>query len=279
MGRRRRARQCRFAGEPQRRSGYCGSETTESGRRSPNVRTSISTSDGIAASTKRPTRAPMGRPVLGRKGIGKFAGFGIAGVLEIDTTSARTGERTIFRLDLQDLRSDSYVGTNAKEVPVLLREPESEARKAQRGTSVTMKRLTVGRTPSRSVFRTSMARRFLINQVADTFEIRINSEEVPDDNALMGVEFDFPEDYRDEERPSGLRIKDSVGYEIIGDEEISWRIRFTKETIGTERTSWNFGLLRHQASAIAILLQSVGRVVRSAWTTIRIRAGAGRLSG
>ena len=97
-------------------------------------------------------KSPNGRPVLGRKGIGKFAGFGIAGVLEIDTTSARTGERTIFRLDLQDLRSDSYIGTNAKEVPVLLREPESEARKPQRGTSVTMKRLTVGRTPSRSVF-------------------------------------------------------------------------------------------------------------------------------
>ena len=179
-------------------------------------------------------KSPNGRPVLGRKGIGKFAGFGIAGVLEIDTTSARTGERTIFRLDLQDLRSDSYIETNAKEVPVLLREPESEARKAQRGTSVTMKRLTVGRTPSRSVFRTSMARRFLINQVADTFEIRINGEKIPDDNALMGVEFDFPEDYRVEERPSGLRIEDSVGYESIGDEEISWRIRFAKETIGTE---------------------------------------------
>ena len=50
----------------------------------------------------------------------------------------------------------------------------------------------------------------------------------------MGVEFDFPEDYRLEERPSGLRIEDGVGYEFIGDEEISWRIRFTKETIGTE---------------------------------------------
>ena len=179
-------------------------------------------------------KSPNGRPVLGRKGIGKFAGFGIAGVLEIDTTSAQTGERTIFRLDLQDLRSDSYIGTNAKEVPVLLRERESEAQKAHRGTSVTMKRLTVGRTPSRSVFRTSMARRFLINQVADTFGIRINGEEVPDDNALMGVEFDFPEDYRNEERPSGLRIEGSVGYESIGDEEISWRIRFTRETIGTE---------------------------------------------
>ena len=175
-----------------------------------------------------------GRPVLGRKGIGKFAGFGIAGVLEIDTTSGNTGERTVFRLDLQDLRSDDYVGTNAKEVPVLLREPESEERKAMAGTSVTMKRLTVGRTPSRDVFRNSMARRFLINQVADAFEIRINGQEVPDDNALMGVEFDFPNDYKEEERPDGLRIENNVGCERIGDEEIKWRIRFTKEPIGTE---------------------------------------------
>ena len=179
-------------------------------------------------------KSAKGRPVLGRKGIGKFAGFGIAGVLEIDTTSARTGERTIFRLDLRDLRSDTYVGTHAKEVPVLLREPEDAARKSRAGTSVTMKRLTVGRTPSRSVFRTSMARRFLINQVADTFEILINGEEVPDDNALMGVEFDFPKDYRDDERPSGLRIEDDVGYEALGNDQISWRIRFTKDTIGTE---------------------------------------------
>ena len=179
-------------------------------------------------------KSPNGRPVLGRKGIGKFAGFGIAGVLEIDTTSARTGEKTIFRLDLQDLRSDTYIGTNAKEIPVLLRERESEARKTQAGTIVTLKRLTVERTPSKDRFRNSMARRFLINQVADTFEILINGEEVPDDNALMGVEFDFPNDYRGDELPTGLRIENKVGYELIGDEEISWRIRFTKEPIGTE---------------------------------------------
>ena len=179
-------------------------------------------------------KSVKGRPVLGRKGIGKFAGFGIAGVLQIDTTSARTGERTIFRLDLQDLRSDTYIGTNAKEVPVLRREPADSARRLSAGTSVTMKRLTVGRTPSRSIFRTSMARRFLINQAADTFKILINGKEVPDDNALMGVEFDFPNDYRDEERPSGLRIEDDVGHETLRDGEISWRIRFTKDTIGTE---------------------------------------------
>ena len=179
-------------------------------------------------------KSTKGRPVLGRKGIGKFAGFGIASVLEIDTTSARTGERTIFRLDLDDLRSDNYVVTNAKEVPVRLRKRRCDARKEHAGTKVTMKNLTVSRTPSRSVFRTSMARRFLVNQVADTFDILINGQRVPDDNALMGVEFDFPSDYRDEEQPPGLRIEDNMSYETVGNDDISWRIRFTKDPIVTD---------------------------------------------
>lgn len=45
-------------------------------------------------------RTPGGRRVLGRKGIGKFAGFGIAEIVRIDTVSAETGERTTFELDL-----------------------------------------------------------------------------------------------------------------------------------------------------------------------------------
>jgi HSP90 family molecular chaperone len=53
--------------------------------------------------------SPSGRPILGRKGIGKFAGFGIAEVIEIDTTSFATGERTVFDLDVNQVRSESYV--------------------------------------------------------------------------------------------------------------------------------------------------------------------------
>ena len=178
--------------------------------------------------------SPGGRPVLGRKGIGKFAGFGIAELLEIDTTSSRTGERTIFQLDLRDLRSDAYVGTAQKEVPIILKEDASEAREALKGTRVTMRRLKLSRRPSLKRFRRSMARRFLINQVADEFQILINDKRVPDDNALTGVEFDFPTDYKQGELPAGLRIKNRVGQEKIGEDEISWRIRFTKEPIGTE---------------------------------------------
>jgi len=178
--------------------------------------------------------SPGGRPVLGRKGIGKFAGFGIAELLEVDTTSGETGERTVFRLDLNGLRGDDYVGTAPKEVPLVVREGPDEARRSAKGTTVTLTRLKLGRAPSKSGFASSMARRFLINQSADNFDVKINGLELPQDNALMGVEFDFPTDYRDDERPEGLQVENGVGIEKIGDDEIQWRIKFTHDTIGTE---------------------------------------------
>ena len=178
--------------------------------------------------------SPGGRPVLGRKGIGKFAGFGIAELLEVDTTSGDTGERTIFRLDLNSLRGDEYVGTAPKEVPLVLYEGPDDARRAAKGTIITLTRLKLGRAPSKSGFASSMARRFLINQAADNFDLKINGLGLPQDNALMGVEFDFPTDYRDDEKPAGLKIENVVGIEKIGDDEIQWRIRFTEDTIGTE---------------------------------------------
>ena len=179
-------------------------------------------------------KTPSGRPVLGRKGIGKFAGFGISELLEVDTTSAETGERTVFYLDLNDLRGDEYIGATPKEVPITLREQENASRKEKSGTIITLKNLTLRRTPKTRTFAESMARRFLINQTADEFKVTINDLPLPEDNALIGVEFDFPADYTESEKPAGLRIVDGVGYEKIGEDEIKWRVKFTKDTIGTE---------------------------------------------
>ena len=64
---------------------------------------------------------------MGRKGIGKFAGFGIATVLEVETTSKKTGERTKFRLDLEALRGDSYIATGPRVIPALTHDGPDEA--------------------------------------------------------------------------------------------------------------------------------------------------------
>ena len=182
-------------------------------------------------------KSPGGRPVLGRKGIGKFAGFGIAGVLEIATVSAETGERTVFKLDLERLRGnedDDYVSTEAKQVEVLKKAGPDEVRKVERGTIVTLRNLTLGRTPNREAFAKSLARRFLIAQTAEQFSVNVNGRPLPDDDALAKVQFDFPRDYRKDELPAELRIEGDEGFERVGDNEIRWRIRFTEKMIDTE---------------------------------------------
>jgi HSP90 family molecular chaperone len=49
---------------------------------------------------------PKGRPVLGRKGIGKFAGFGIAEIIYIETISEETGEKTSFEMNIKQMKQE-----------------------------------------------------------------------------------------------------------------------------------------------------------------------------
>ena len=177
-------------------------------------------------------RTPEGRPVLGRKGIGELAGFGISNLLEVDTTSRKTGERTVFQLKLDDLRSGDYINTKAREILIITREQRSANGTKNSRTIITLKGLTVSRISKKHRFAESMARRFLINQVADAFKIKINGSPLPEDNALSGVE--FPRDYKEGEKPKGLKIVKGIGYEKIDDDEIEWRIKFMKDPISTE---------------------------------------------
>ena len=189
---------------------------------------------GTSRIGEKASRTPKGRPVLGRKGIGKFAGFGIAKLLKVDTTSRETGERTVFQLNLDDLRSGDYINTEAKEIPIITRGQRSANGTKNSGTIITLKGLILNRTPNKRLFAESMARRFLLNQVADEFKIEINGSPLPEDNALSGVEFDFPHDYKEGEKPEGLKILDDIGHEKINDDEIEWRIKFMKNPISTE---------------------------------------------
>ena len=179
------------------------------------------------------TRAPKLRPVLGRKGIGKFAGFGIAEVVTIDTVAAETGERTVFQLDLRVLMSEEYVGTNAKEITVLAYEAPDEARKQNHGTTVTLEQLTIQRRPSPDRFAESMARRFLLRQDQEDFLVRVNENPLPDSIDLRGVEYVFPRDFHEEERPEGLIVTDDGwGVETLeGKGELRWRFMLFEEPI------------------------------------------------
>jgi hypothetical protein len=178
-------------------------------------------------------KSPSGRPLLGRKGIGKFAGFGIAGIVRIETTSAETGERTAFELNLTELKGTSFAATEPLEIPILRKDGPDEAARADHGAIVRLKLLKLSQVRRPESFARSMARRFLISQQADSFRITINGTDLPeDDTGGMSFEFDFPSDYKDDEKPDDFELDGKWGVEDLADgEQVRWRIRFTKKPI------------------------------------------------
>src|SRR6266545_2394859 len=163
------------------------------------------------------TSSLRGRPVLGRKGIGKFAGFGIADAMQITTTSAETGERTTFALDIDRLRGDrdEYVEDDPVEIDVPEYLPADESRRSEHGTTIRLQRLKLRQAPSESVFLQSMARRFLLYQRADDFTVLVNGKSLPQAVSTAAVQFDFPSEYTNAERPQGLVIDGAWGVEHL----------------------------------------------------------------
>ena len=178
-------------------------------------------------------RTSGGRPVLGRKGIGKFAGFGIASLVTVETVSGATGERTVFRLDLDVLIADDEPRAARKEINVVEYDPPDEGRKGQCGTSITLSKLTIYRAPSGNQFRTSMARRFLLHQGQADFNVSVQGEPLPPSYDVAGFEYQFPKDLL--EPIEGVEVDgEGWGLETVDGNEIRWRLLFRKDTIDEE---------------------------------------------
>jgi len=179
------------------------------------------------------------RPVLGRKGIGKFAGFGIARIVRVVTVSEATGEKTVFEMDAEELRGDgtSYVD-QGHTLPVLEYLPPDDDRRSQHGTTITLRSLLLGKGMSPGQFGASMARRFLLHQRSDDFAVTVNGLPLPEGENLENAEFVFPRDYRDEELPDGLVFQKegddarAWGRETLpGGESVEWRFVFFKSPV------------------------------------------------
>jgi hypothetical protein len=176
------------------------------------------------------------RPILGRKGIGKFAGFGVADCMVISTTSRATGERTVFALEIDKLRGEGeYIATTPAEIePLEYLEPDAD-RTDEYGTIIRLKALKVARRPYVAVFRKSMARRFLLHERVADFEIFVNGQRLPPVEGEGRVEFDFPRDLLPEDRPKGLALDDDWGVDAIGPGQVlRWRIVFYESPIDDE---------------------------------------------
>ena len=177
------------------------------------------------------------RPPMGRKGIGKFAGFGIAKNISIRTISGITGELTCFDLDIDTIRQgDTYVSKDPLEIVPKEYLPPDNTRKSQKGTTIILSCLEIIRRISEDQFRMSMARRFVVQHYASDFSIRVGGEPLPMDEDLSEIELAYPRDYSVEKKPKNLIINDK-GWgieELPNGNRIKWRILFFNNTVKEE---------------------------------------------
>jgi signal transduction histidine kinase len=190
-----------------------------------------------------------GRPLMGRKGIGKFAGFGIADRMTIDTVSKSTGERTRFSLDFERLRGDSddYVDESPTDIPDV--EWWEDGHDQPAGTRIELGRLKLKKRPAADQTRQSLARRFLLLERAAEFGINVDGEPIADEGEGSGVQFRYPEEWSEVGRPTGLSVEDDGwGVETVQGHEIRWQCVFYNDTIKEEELR-GFAVFAHNKLA------------------------------
>lgn len=129
----------------------------------------------------RPNRTPKhGRPVMGRKGIGKLSLFSIAKTVEVYTT--KNGEQHAFRMNVDEIKEtigQEEAGNGSMEpqsyVPTTI---EGFPDDVDRGTKIVLKDLKKRVHTAESALRKRLARRFSILGSEYNFNIRVNGEKI-----------------------------------------------------------------------------------------------------
>lgn len=162
-----------------------------------------------------------GRPVHGRKGIGKLAAFGTAGILEC--SSLREGERTDFLMDYDEIRklqpTEDYHVERVVDPPPLTT-PENSA--LAHGTRIRLSKLRLKRAVSKDQFLLSMSRRFALNQ--NDMKVLVNGDDTLESFNIK-TEFRFP---RDGVPNDDITVsQDDWAEEVVGGKRVRWWIGFT----------------------------------------------------
>jgi len=134
-------------------------------------------------------KSSVGRPIQGRKGVGKLAGFGIADVVEVQTVhkdndpDLKKKVLIWFKLDLSDLKKVKH---GPAPVTVLFAGPVSNSPKGARrtqGTTVVLRHLHEKKARNADGFHHSMAQRFLL--IGPRFRVCVNGEDLREETIKL----------------------------------------------------------------------------------------------
>jgi hypothetical protein len=176
------------------------------------------------------------RPVLGRKGIGKFAGFGIAENIEVETTSIKNGEITSFSMDLDKILEIDKTGDEKKIIDVLkYTEPNGKLKNQHKTVIRLLLKYGINKIEV-SQLTEDISRRFLLTQQYGNFIINVAGKKVFYDFE-KNLEFVFPKDLTDDEMkkfPALKEISDGWAEETIDCGTVYWRLGYFEEPIKQE---------------------------------------------
>lgn len=159
-----------------------------------------------------PVESLGGRHVMGRKGIGKLAGFGIAHTMRVETKKNK--QLTIFEMKFDDMtHSDTFV---ADYEPLVLHDGADidGVISGEQGTRVLLTDLHLRNAINEDSFRSSMARRF--STFGGDFRVAVNEKVI--EKTDFQFQFRFPE--------TGL-LEENV--RSIGN--VKWWVGFTERPI------------------------------------------------
>lgn len=146
------------------------------------------------------------RPVMGRKGIGKLAGFGIASNMTVRTWTRK--QSTTFKLDIADLKKDAGI---TEEVPIkgIIGPPPADG-KYPTGTELTLRDLKHPTPINLNGLCEALSRRFS-RSVRGEMKIYVNGAPIGEPNLELAKR--VPESgYADDVLPSGAKIKYFYGF-------------------------------------------------------------------
>lgn len=176
-----------------------------------------------------------GRKVLGRKGIGKFAGFGITEKILVTTCSAQGSEVVSFALDASRMDPNASV-TDVNIVTDTTIRDRTPA--DQQGTSIRLEgcRVVFENDAARSL-RTGLSRRFVLDSLmppGDSFSMFVNSRGI--DTGFEGEHFEYlyPRDLTLEQRGAyQITAVTDDGWAVseVDGNRIEWRLGFYEKTI------------------------------------------------
>jgi len=125
------------------------------------------------------------RKVMGRKGIGKLAVFGVARVVEIET--CKDNLLTSFKMDIDEIKAVSKTGKSTIYEPIVLRNKE----RVDRRNCTTLKLKKLKRTVPIHIgsIRKRLARRFSV--LGQNFDVYINGDRIDPEERLLKKEMEY----------------------------------------------------------------------------------------